>query len=1778
MKKTTILFLALISLVAVASTVSINIKKRLDEMHQLYLTDRDSLFSQIEERKRSFEKTEDPVERSVYRMAVATMYQEYYNNNRYAIDGRTDIEGAAPDDMREWSRKNFKDSIAWYLDKALENKQALLDASTSGYRENITEGKDSALMPTMYDILIDKAIRMVEDDSVKVNELYNRLIEAHKNERAVHDAAQFRLYMYNTDRKNSECQVGFAEQYKGTPLYVYVKAYELNHCTLSPKAKHDACVEILDKYGDNPYITSILNVKETLERPYLEMENGCEDGNKSNLLYKGEEETIWLKYKNLQSVKVNIYRLNRSAYTYSENGDGVIELVKSETIALLDSADYDVHTYAYKLKRDTCGIYLVNILANGELKYTLSNHFFVTDIFVLDKAVDGGYEFYVVDRRNGMPLNNVEVKVYEGKNGAYRVLKTDIHGVAKVQLNRKTGAVCTFKYGKDEFYPAKSIWRYKQQRILNPHTYTEFFMDRGVYRPGQKVMAKGIMYNVRGDEYSLAAATAVTVKLTDANGSVVDEKEVKTNDYGSFYVEFTIPEGLLSGNFSLYTKSGSKYFRVEEYKRPTFEVKVDSASAKTINDKITISGNARYYRGSSVSGGTVKYKVTSSAVYYHWCNCILPQTKYVVASGSAVCDYDGNFTIEFLPEIISENRHPFYRLTTEVSVTDMSGETQMCNYSLVTGTADFSLSCPIEELMDKSKVKDIVPDAYDCAGNKISVCGNYTLCSASNVYEGEFTSGQKLDIKFSALKSGKYTLTLNAVDSKGRAVDYQTTFIAYSVNDKKPAVDTLQWVLPVKTNCENSEIAVIIAGSSHNTYTMFELYDQDKLVERRVEKMNSANKRFKIIYKPIYSDRLTAVFTTICNGKAVVKSVTLNRVLKSRDLSIELSHIKKLYEPGEKDKWNISVKDVDGRHSGAEAVVAMYDLSLDAIASNHWNFNPVHKSFTDAPVWSVPYVSPIRGMVYAGDIKHYEYQFAYPKLYFDQDSHYYMRAGMNLYKSAPESMLMIRGVGSINDDMADGFAEAEEAADGAYPDVSEISDGSDGSVALRTDFAETAMFIPQLQVNNGECSIDFEAPQALTSWKLMILAYNKDIQTAVITDTVITQKSISVNLNLPRFVRTTDNAMLSATVDNVSDKSVEAIAMWSVTDAVSGAVISEVSQPISIKNNTQTAVQCAVNVPLTSSLLKVRLIVKSDGVADGVEDLIPVLSSQTLVTETMPIAISGGADTILNFNSFANNDSKTLVSRAFTIDITPDAATMALQSLPYAGEPKYDNAVDYALSYYVNWLASKTVETNTDLQAYLKRLKKGEQSVESPLSDNESLKNILLQESPWVMDAKFETERNNSLTALLDTHKQSAKREKILKKLLKLQNSDGGFSWFDGGKSSEYITLFVVEQLQKTGYKGAELTKALGYLSGEMERFYQDIKDKKSEIKPTASDIKTMLLIGKRNTESYIHNYNSIKQFWAQYSLPTQAVIAQVFFADGDVKLSGKVIDNLRKYMVYKPKLGLYFPNTSNISTQTEYIKAFATVSPNAEEIAKMKLWLLYNKQANMWENSIATADALGALVFAGNSVADGDSHIVVKVGDVTLDSDSAQWGAFINHTFTGSELKKDLAEIEVNKTGKSLALGAAYWQYTEDVDKVAKHNDSRLTLKKEYFVEKDGVLKHIDTDGGIKVGDKVTVRLVVTADRDMEFIHLKDLRPAGLEPVNQISRRFVQSGLVYYMTTKDCSTDLFFDELPKGIYVFEYQLNANLAGDFAAGFATIESMYSPDFKSQTEGYRMVIR
>ncbi|MCQ2351726.1 MAG: MG2 domain-containing protein, partial [Paludibacteraceae bacterium] len=1670
------------------------IKERVTSLTEAVQVDKDSIFAHIDTLKVSAKKTADKVEKSAYYSVLAQIYSDYYNQNRYRIDGRTDIYGEAPSDMQEWTKQNFTDTIRGYIDLSLAEKEALVNAPTYKYKEIVKAGKDSVLCPTMYDILVRNAIKILDYDTAKVAELYGRIIEAHKYEPIVRDAAKFDLYAYRSYRMANGAVDGLSEQYKGTPLYVYVKAWELQNGTASAKEKHDACNQILQQYAESQYRGAIEKVKEDIERAEFSMQSQ----NGQNVFYPNSDVTLDISYKNLESVQLCFYKVNMSAYEYYNKRYGIkesnLKCLYSKTVDLPKTDDFESHKFQYTFKTPDYGIYVIKVFAKGENLQPVRTDFYVSKFLAVKRNVDSGFELYVTDRQTGEPKSNVSVKVYESGSLTPQTYKTDKFGIVSVEKGKKSNVVAVIEDGKDKYCPAVYNWMYSNNENVKPHTYTELFLDRGVYRPGQKVMAKGIVYTQNADTYTLNTNYNVSVDLYDANNTKIESKQVTTNAYGSFYVEFEIPEGLLNGNFHLKTNYGSQYFMVEEYKRPTFEVKTENVTATTINDSVKVKGIAKYFRGSGVAGAKVSYKVMSMPVYYYGFRCIMPSPKYLVASGSAVCNEKGEFDFEFLPNITPENNKPFYRLNVEINVTDVSGETQSGTYSFVTGETSFAISCNVGDMICRDSATTAVPKAFDMAGNSVDVVGGYLFKCGVKEYSGAFVSGKALDVNLSELESGKYTLKLTAKDDKGRDVEYKTDFILYSVKDKKPAVDTLQWVVPVVVECENGAEAEIITGSSkQNAYTLMEVYDQQTLIERTMLKLSNANTLVKVPYKPEFSDIVNVNFITVKNGKVETKQVQLKRKLKERNLKIELSHLKKAYEPKDKDVWGIRITDVDGNLKTSELLASVYDMSLDAISPLSWAFNPVHKTFKESPQWNWYQSDNMYCSIYFPYDSDSGYTIEYPELFFEglpyMHRHYAGGATPMLKTMAVQNAAVMRDAV-----MSDAVMEEAEAV----PDVEQ-------DVDVRVDFAETALFYPQIEAKDGACEISFTAPDALTSWKVMLLAHNTDIQTAVLSDTIITKKTLSVNTNLPRFVRAADNAVFSASVENLSDKDLSAVAVWSVSDAFSGKVIAEANQTVTVGHGSQTAVQCNVVVPDEASVLKVRVTVKSENWSDGVEELLPVLSTKVKVTESTPMVL--------------NSDNMT--------------STMALQALPYIKEPKYENAVDYALAYYINWLASEVVSNDANLRASIEKLKSGALKMESPLSADQNLKNILLRESPWVMESKMEEDRINSLTELLDTSKQSAQRSKLLRKLLKMQNSDGGFAWYENGRSSEYITRFVAEQLQKCNYKGRELDRALNYLSNEMESAYQDIKDKKSEIKPSAYDIEAMLLMGKRNTESYIHNYNSIKQFWGQCSLPVQAVIAQVLYADGDVDLAVKVVDNMRKFMVYKPTLGLYSPNTSTIETQSEYIKAFAKIKSNDEVLSKMKLWLLNNKQTNMWENSVITADAMGALMFAGKAI---------KVDDAN-----------------------------------AVDLSAVYRQYLADIDKVQKHTDSRLKIEKTYYIERDGVLHRFDLNDGVKVGDKITVRLVVSADREMEFVHIKDLRPAGFEPVNQVSRYCVQSGTSYYMTIKDCSVDFFFDRMNQGTYVFEYQLNATMQGNFAAGFASIESMYSADIKSQTEGGRVII-
>jgi len=1671
--------LCLSVVIAVFATINPNsdIKRSIDNLRYAYEIDADSLFTYIDSLKFKAENSDDVVSRSIYYSYLATVLNDYYNQNSFIIDGRTNYNGFTSD-ITEWSKQTFKDTIQTLSDLSIKEKEALVSANILKYKDILEWGKDSLLRPTMYDILVHRVIDIAYDDTLKVANLYALLIESNKDNVIAREAAKLDLALYRSNYNSNFDYTNFADDYKGTPIFVYAKSIEIEHSNLTPKQKHTICSSILNDSVDNPYICSIQYIKDNIEQKELCLSNS--KASDSKLLYPGVDENINLSYKNFTDAEISLFRVKCSALEFNNKGfyrvkDSDLVPLFSDSIKLPFYDDFENHTYSYTLKGLDYGIYVIKVIADGDSTICASDYFYVTKMFVCSKNVGKRVDFYIADRISGKPISGVKV----AKN------------------NKNYGGVTySFAFGKDIYYPPYNSYNYSSYSKEKINRYLSFFTDRGVYRPGQKVMAKGIVYDNGYKVSKIVENTSVKINLIDTKGSIISSKNVVTNEFGSFYLCFDIPLDSKGGRYSLSSQYGEKYFSVEEYKRPTFDLKIDSVRASSISDSVYVSGFASYFRGTALSGADVRYKVYVTPQYF--CHWIISQNKSFVTEGATRCGSDGNFSFSFFPDASLSNSSMFYRYTIDVFVTDASSETQMDSYSLVLGKASYAISFPLNGLVDRDKIKDSTPKAFDSAGNSVTIPGEYIIyCADSIVQRGGFVSGKNIDLK--KLKSGVYKIELKAMDIDGRKIYSTSSFTLYSITDKKPAEESLLWAIPIKTECKDGEYAEFVLGSSFDSYILMELYSEDSLVSRKVVNVNALNSRQKIKYCKSYSNSVTVNLLTIKNGKSESKSIALKRYEKQNDIKVELHRSKTVYYPGCVDSWKVKVVDSDGVGVNSEVAISVYDLSVDKICSNSWEFSPLKQYYKNAPQWNTRAFGSIYSSAQGKGSSVYPYNFDYPQLSlfgFDIYRSRFYPLGMKMAVMAPSP-----NADAISNDAM--FYSAETAFTGEL---------AESTPYVRSNFAETALFTAQAFASNGLCNVDFKAPDALTSWKIIILAYDKQMRSSILLDTIITNKPLSVNPNIPRFVRQGDSTIISANIDNSSDSGVICVTEWSILDSILGSV-AHFCDTINIDASSVTTSKCKLVVPDRASGLNIN--VKSYAIAfsdssnigflsaysDAYETNVKAISYKAQVEESMPIYLASKGKYLFDFQSFANNSSSSRVDKKYLISISPDASKPALEAIKYVKEPKFNNSIDLSLAYYANILSSSVF---------------GE---------------------------------NNSACAT-----------SLLKDLFALQNSDGGFSWFSGGNSSSYTTLFVVKQLQKCGYKGKELSRALDYLASGLKNIE----------KPDSQVIETLIALGKKGYEYTYYNY--LKENWHSYSLVDQSFIAILLNNNDDSAEAKKIINNIRKFTVYKSDRGLYLPNSSTVSNQANFIKAFALVDKNDDELLKMKQYLIVNKRSTAWDNSIATASAVDAIVNYGVSSNCENSHIVVSAGNITIDSDSL---SNVEYEFSNDNISKELAKVSIHKSGNAVAIGAVYWEYLDDVDKVTDFQDDRLTIKREFCIEKGGVLTPSDC---FNVGDVVTVRIVIKADRDIDFVHINDMRASGFEPLKQTSSYSYFGGAMAFVSSGDNSTDIFFDRVPKGTYVIEYKLKASCAGTFASGFASVKSLYADDFVSHTQSSKIVVK
>lgn len=794
---------------------------------------------------------------------------------------------------------------------------------------------------------------------------------------------------------------------------------------------------------------------------------------------------------------------------------------------------------------------------------------------------------------------------------------------------------------------------------------------------------------------------------------------------------------------------------------------------------------------------------------------------------------------------------------------------------------------------------------------------------------------------------------------------------------------------------------------------------------------------------------------------------------------------------------------------------------------------------------------------------------------------------------------------------------------------------SSDDIQIRKNLQETAFFFPQLYTDKeGNVSFSFTTPEALTKWNLQLLAHTKNLESATRNLQTVTQKELMVIPNAPRFLREGDMINISSKISNLTDKNLSGIAKLELVDALTGKNISkeillssllggngtkdenqrsETSFKVDSLSNTQ--VSWNLLIPEGIQAIQYTVMAKAGDFSDGEQNMLPVLTNRMLVTETLPMWVRSNQTKTFTLDKLKTTKSTTLKHHKLTLEMTSNPAWYAVQALPYLMEYPYDCNEQTFSKYYANTLASHIANSNPRIQEVFKQWANSDALV-SNLEKNQELKSLLIQETPWLRDAQSETEQKKRIALLFNLNKMKNEQSTALNKLKQNQNSSGAWPWFNGGRDNRFITQHIItglghlKQLSVTSNEveiQQLIQNALSYLDNEFVTDYEHMKRNTSNInddhlsqtqihylymRSFFKDIKT----SKKVEEITAYYKGQAQKYWINKGLYSKGMLALVMHRMKDEKTSSKILRALKENSITSEELGMYWKENTNswywyqapIETQSLLIEAFSEITPNdIETVDNLKIWLLKNKQTNQWKTTKATSEAVYALLLKGSdwlSVTDAVDVFVggEKIEPSKLENVKVEAGTgYYKTAWNSTEVKPKMAEVQISKKGEGIAWGALYWQYFEDLDKITSA-ETPLKLKKKLFLKKNTdtgeEISEITKETDLKVGDLVRVRIELRADRPMEFVHMKDMRAAGFEPINIISRYKWQDGLGYYESTKDASTNFFFDYLPKGVYVFEYDLRVNNAGDFSNGITTIQSMYAPEFSSHSEGARVSIK
>ena len=1447
------------------------------------------------------------------------------------------------------------------------------------------------------------------------------------------------------------------------------------------------------------------------------------------------------------------------------------------------------------------------------------------------------------------------------------------------------------------------------------HT-TTLFTDRAIYRPGQTVYFQGVVKRSQGKEQTLVNGYSEKVTLKDANWQEISSAQFTTDEYGSFSGSFVIPTDRLNGVFHLISGHGTSTIRVEEYKRPTFEVTFERPKEQyKLNQEVTVHGDVKAYAGFGLDDVEYSYRVIRKTSFpwrcWWWWYPTVEDEQ--ITYGKARTDENGKFAVTFnlKPSLsIAPEKQPVFTYEIEVTATSKQGETHADTYSIRAGYNEIAISTDLPSEVEKSdlgkyqitvsnlswqpaksrisrkiyRYEDVAKINYFEAMGHSEKLDRQMLSdeelarlfpeysfydmsalrqaqgpqgngpstgSGTLVSEAEITVDDKAKLyEGKSLEPGKYVVELTSLDDPLAKVSEQ--FTVFENDSKKLPFTTMEWVHQDKSTAHpGDEIQLSIGSAAKDVDVWVQLLHGDEI--RLDKKINVSNGVQTLSYKVTENDR-----GGLCWRYAFVKENSFNKdrldisvPFDNYDLDVKLATMRDKLSPGAEETWEVTVRDYKDKPLEAALLAGMYDASLDEFARNHWWF-----SMSPSGAYSSGFGTDRHGFISSNTGLEYFYfaelfNFSLPSdaPFFDFGYGFgmrrYRKGGRVLYDemvvmeeaSMPMSGAVLQknavttGLLIVNDDVE--AADAEEMVEITKQEMPYEAGGQDQKPepTLRENFNETAFFFPQLRTNkDGSATFSFTMPDALTRWRLMLMAYTKDRKTGSNEYTFTSSKPVMIMADMPRYMYDNDELWFVANVINTGDEPVTPKAKLEIFDA--GTM-----QPVDlIINDGPSTGSGTCTIPMETiqpgrskevrwkvrgqydlSLLAFRFTAYAGQFSDAEQHLLPVLSSEIFMTQTLPITVKAETEKTFDFEAIANPDSHER-DYSLTLNFSTNPVWYAVQALPYLANVKADRAETAFYVFYANTLSSYIADHIPNLLNYIKKWQiETPDALLSQLEKDQDLKAIMLQETPWVLEAKSETEQRSRIATLFEVNTIRNQQTNALKLIQQKQKYNGGWPWMDGMPESPYISTYILSgfgKLQKMGaWSSLSQTdqntaqnicdKAVRYLEYEVAETYRYMKaHSKGKDWPigssTLNELYALSFFEVQNSDRDFakakdYYLKSLDKEWTSFNFNQRSKGALVLYRNGNEKTAKLMIQSFKECAQKNEQIGMYWPKKyfsfeSHIATHANIMAAFAEIDQNQEMIDELRVWLLTQKQTTMWENSASTADAIYALLMRGSDWFEEGKEVSLRFGNTPVGTEGGVAGTgFIQRRWNANEVTTDMRQLTVNNPTNHLVWGGLFRQYFVPIDEV-KSDESGFTIKRELFVETvtDKGKKLVPVGAKVpepvegptlKVGDKLTVKITFTSQQDMSFVFVKDLRAAGFEPIEQISRYEYNDRMSYYQTNTDTDMEFFIEFLPKGTHQLEYSMFVTKEGYLNNGYALIQCQYAPEFSAYSDGMKVKV-